>query len=88
MPPESQGQQTLEVFFLYAHEDEELRDRLAKHLSILERQGLISAWHDRQIGAGKEWAGEISDHLDRAQIVLLLVSADFVASGGKSIARS
>lgn len=57
-----------------------LRDRLAKHLSALERQGVISTWHDRQIGAGKEWAGEISKHLERAHIIMLLVSADFLAS--------
>jgi hypothetical protein len=80
MPPESQDQKALEVFFSYAHEDEELRNRLAKHLSILKRQRLISAWHDRQIGAGKEWDREINEHLERAQIILLLVSAGFLAS--------
>ena len=58
MQSKSQDLQALEVFFSYAHEDEILRDRLAKHLSILERQRVISAWYDRQIGAGKEWSGE------------------------------
>ena len=80
MPPKPEGQQAIEVFFSYAHEDEKLRDRLETHLSILKRSDVISAWHDRQIGAGKEWAGEISEHLDRAQIILLLVSADFLDS--------
>jgi nucleoside phosphorylase len=70
----------IEVFFSYAHEDEALRDKLATHLKTLQRQGIIRQWHDRQIGAGKEWAGEIDRHLESAQIILLLVSADFIAS--------
>jgi hypothetical protein len=70
----------VEVFFSYSHRDEALRDELAKHLSIMRRQGVINAWHDRQITAGSEWAGEIDDHLNSAQIILLLISADFLAS--------
>ena len=70
----------IEVFFSYAHEDEELRDKLAKHLSLLQREGLIKAWHDRQISAGRDWAGEISLYLNTARIILLLLSPDFIAS--------
>ncbi len=72
--------QAIEVFFSYAHEDEKLRDELAKHLKLLQRQGVIKAWHDREISAGTEWAGEIDEHLNTAQIILLLISADFLAS--------
>jgi len=53
---------------------------LETHLKILERRGLIATWHDRQIAAGEEWKGEIDENLERAEIVLLLVSAAFVAS--------
>ncbi len=70
----------IEVFFSYAHEDEDLRDELAKHLSILKRQGVITAWYDREISAGTEWAGEIDAHLNTARVILLLISADFLAS--------
>ena len=70
----------MEVFFSYSHKDEQLRDELAKHLSILKRQGIITAWHDREISAGTEWAGEIDAHLNTARIILLLISADFLAS--------
>ncbi len=70
----------IEVFFSYAHEDEKLRDKLEKHLSILKRQGVITGWHDRRIGAGKEWAGEIDQHLNTAHIILLLISSNFLAS--------
>jgi hypothetical protein len=48
-------QQTIEIFFFYAHQDEALQDKLAKHLKLLERQGIIKAWHDRNITAGEEW---------------------------------
>ncbi len=74
------GNQVFEVFFSYAHEDEKLRDELAKHLKLLERQGVISAWHDREITAGTEWKDQIDEHLESAKIILLLVSADFLAS--------
>ncbi|MBE7383391.1 MAG: TIR domain-containing protein [Leptolyngbya sp. SIO1E4] len=70
----------ISVFFSYAHEDEDLRDELAKHLRNMERRGIISSWYDRDISAGSEWAGQIDDNLDKAQIILLLVSSDFMDS--------
>jgi len=68
------------IFFSYSHKDESLRDELEKHLSILKRQGLIETWHDRRIGAGGDFSHEISSHLEEADIILLLVSSDFLAS--------
>jgi TIR domain/CHAT domain len=70
----------IEVFFSYAREDEKLRDKLEKHLSLLKREKVITGWHDRKIGAGQEWKNEIDIHLNTAQIILLLVSVDFIAS--------
>ena len=70
----------ISVFFSYAHEDEDLRDELAKHLRNMERRGIISSWYDRDISAGSEWAQQIDDNLDKAQIVLLLISSDFMDS--------
>ena len=71
---------SIEVFYSYSHKDEELRDELEKHLSLLKRQGLISDWHDRRIGAGTEWAQQIDENLNKADVILLLVSSDFMAS--------
>ena len=71
---------TLEVFYSYAHEDEPLLGELRKHLGILKRQGVIHDWHDRKITAGTEWKGQIDHHLTTAGVILLLVSADFIAS--------
>ena len=68
------------LFFSYSHVDEYFRNELDKHLSILKRQGLIDGWHDRMILAGSEWSHAIDEHLERSQLILLLVSADFLAS--------
>lgn len=76
----NRSSEPIEVFFSYSHKDEELRDALAVHLKLLQRQGVITAWHDREITAGTEWAGEIDEKINSARIILLLVSADFLAS--------
>jgi hypothetical protein len=70
----------IELFYSYSHRDERFRKRLETHLAILKRIGKIEAWHDRQIEAGTEWKTEIDTHLKTAQIILLLVSANFLAS--------
>ena len=70
----------LSVFCSYSHRDARLRDKLEEHLSNLKRQGKISVWHDRDITGGEEWAGKIEEHLNTADIILLLVSASFMAS--------
>ena len=68
------------VFFSYSHKDEQLRDELEKHLTILKRQGLIDTWHDRKILAGDDLDTSIDAHLESADVILLLVSPDFLAS--------
>ena len=70
----------VEIFYSYAHEDEKWRVLLEKWLVSLRREGTISVWHDRKITAGKEWSGEINIHLEKAQIILLLISQDFINS--------
>ena len=70
----------VKVFFSYSHRDEPMKQELVKHLSILQRRGLIEGWHDRDISGGQDWAGEIDEHLNAAEIILLLVSADFINS--------
>ncbi|MCY6489882.1 toll/interleukin-1 receptor domain-containing protein [Leptolyngbya sp. GGD] len=72
--------ESLTLFYSYAHADETLRDELDKHLKLLQRQGIITAWHDRDITAGTEWATAIDQNLNTADIILLLISANFLAS--------
>ena len=71
---------TIKLFYSYAHEDEALRERLEVHLKLLKRQGILQDWHDRDIDAGSEWAQQISAHLESADLILLLISPDFIAS--------
>lgn len=70
----------INLFFSYSHKDEDLRDELDKHLSILKRKNIIDTWHDRRIGAGSMIDSSINHHLKQANIILLLVSSDFLAS--------
>ncbi|MFY9610717.1 MAG: toll/interleukin-1 receptor domain-containing protein [Blastocatellia bacterium] len=77
---EGESSRTLSLFISYSHADERIADQLLKHLKVLQREGVIDVWHDRIISAGDQWFGQISDALERAQIVLFLVSADFLAS--------
>lgn len=68
------------VFFSYSHADEDLRDQIEKQLAVLKRQGVIETWHDRRIPAGAEIDHSISTQLETADIILLLVSSDFLNS--------
>lgn len=70
----------LKVFYSYAHRDEKLRNEVEKHLSPLRRSRQIATWHDRQIMPGADFATEIDRHLASSDIVLLLISSDFLAS--------
>src|SRR5438874_2667865 len=70
----------IEIFCSYAHEDETWLRKLETHLSLLKRQGLVSLWHDRHIAPGTDWAKTIDIRLETASVILLLVSADFLAS--------
>ena len=68
------------ILFSFPHKDEALRDHLEVALKTLQRQGLVEAWHDRRIVAGDPVDGRISKELERADVILLLVSPDFIAS--------
>jgi len=70
----------IKLFYSYAHRDEEFRNELEKHLSILKRNGIITEWYDRQIKAGMEWESEINQNIEDADVILLLVSSDFLSS--------
>lgn len=69
-----------ELFFSYSHRDEVIRDELETHLVMLKRQAVIETWHDRRIVAGDEFDGQISEQLESADMILLLVSPYFLAS--------
>lgn len=70
----------IQIFMCYARKDEPLLRELKKQLKILQRQGFIEVWHDREISPGANWKEEIEKHLNTANIILLLVSSDFMDS--------
>src|SRR6266568_9028453 len=78
--PDKEDVMAIEVFISYAHEDHALLKELEKHLANLKRQDIISSWYDGDITPGAEWESEIKERLLYAQIILLLISADFIYS--------
>lgn len=80
MPSPERPAAPVSLFYSYSHKNEALRDELETHLSLLKRQGVIRGWHDRRITAGTEWEGQLDQHFDAVKVILLLVSADFLAS--------
>jgi hypothetical protein len=70
----------IEVFISYSHKDQALREELEIHLSNLKRQDIISSWYDGDITPGAEWEPQIIERLTSAQLILILISADFIHS--------
>ncbi len=70
----------IDVFISYSHKDDDLRSKLVTHLSSLKRQRKIADWFDREIEAGSEWEAQLKDKLKSSPVILLLISADFLAS--------
>jgi hypothetical protein len=70
----------INTFISYSHTDKEFLDALLVHLKPLEMAGLIDAWSDQRIKAGSLWKKEIESALARAQIAILLISPEFLAS--------
>lgn len=68
------------AFISYSHVDVQLKNELLKHLKPLERLNLIEGWHDGEIKAGEKWADSIRNRLNSAQLVVLLISVDFINS--------
>lgn len=70
----------LEIFCCYAREDQMMLEQLKKHLMLLQRQSQIVIWSDTDLNAGIEWEKELHQHLESANIILLLISPDFMSS--------
>lgn len=68
------------IFISYSHKDLEFLERLLIHLKPLEKEGLIDTWVDTKIKVGEKWRDKIKLALNNAQVAILLISADFLAS--------
>lgn len=70
----------IKLFISYSHQDEKLCKRLKDHLTHLERNKTIEFWYDRKIKPGENWDSKIKTKLEEADVILFLISADFIAS--------
>ena len=68
------------IFISYAREDRGWVDKLKNHLASLQRKGLVESWDDSSIWPGKEWNASIMKALGEADIYILMVTVDFIAS--------
>jgi len=68
------------LFISYSHQDETWKDRLMTHLRALDPAYQFEVWVDRQIQVGDDWEAEIEGAMARADIAVMLISADFLAS--------
>jgi hypothetical protein len=68
------------VFVSYSQKDKHHRERLQISLAHLRRENLVTIWHDGKILPGQEWDQEIARNLENAEVILLLVSPDFLDS--------
>ena len=88
---EAEQTEIIKIFYCYAREDKLLRDELDKHLAALRHLGLVKGWHDGEIVPGTPWEEAITVQLETSQIILLLISSDFINSEycyGKEMARA
>jgi TIR domain len=79
LPAKAEG--SVEIFCSYSHKDDKFCEAFIDLLKPMKRRKLIQVWHDRKIPPGSDWARDIDAHLNRADIITLLVSSDFLASG-------
>ena len=70
----------INVFAAYSQEDKVFRDELAIHLKILKRQGYINEWFEREITPGKKWGKGIAKELEKADLILMVISPGFLKS--------
>ncbi len=70
----------IRTFISYSYRDEKFKEEFKAHLKPLTYEYGLDLWDDREMDAGKEWEDEIIMHLERDELIFLLISADSIAS--------
>ncbi len=70
----------INLFIAFSEADTEVKDELVEHLGFLRREGQIEVWHKQLIGAGENLEDKQKEALQKAQIILLLISSDYISS--------
>ncbi|MEL6637463.1 MAG: toll/interleukin-1 receptor domain-containing protein, partial [Bacteroidota bacterium] len=70
----------LPVFISHAERDAAYLAQFGLHLKNLEKLQLLRVWHSGLIPVGANRQAQIQSQLDEAQIILLLLSPDFLAA--------
>lgn len=71
---------SVKLFYSYCHADESHREDMEKYLTLLRRDGVLKEWCDRKILAGRNITKVIHQELLNADIIVFLVSIDFLNS--------
>src|SRR6266699_1163705 len=79
-PMASEKPAEIRIFCSYSDEDRSLQEGLEKHLSSLVRGGGVVTWNKHKVTAGQERQREIDNQLKRADLILLLISSNFISS--------
>ena len=70
----------VKVFLSYTHVDEEFKNKLDVHFAPLKRNNKVETWNDRKLVPGTLFDTEIKKHLCEDDVIILLISADFINS--------
>jgi TIR domain len=70
----------IKTFISYTHRDEGLKEEITRHLGKLENCGLITLYKDQPLTSVQDWENSSQEFLNKARIILLLISADYLAS--------
>jgi len=68
------------VFVSYSHKDERWKNRVLRHLQVLEKESVLYLWDDRRIQPGADWYREVTKALDSARVAVLLISPNSLTS--------
>ncbi|MGV8982819.1 toll/interleukin-1 receptor domain-containing protein [Clostridium sp.] len=80
LPYPLKNKDDISVFLSYCHKDEEYKNKLESHFVMLKRNGIITTWDDRKIIPGQNLNEEINKNLLSADIIILIISVDFLNS--------